>query len=387
MGNKEWIAMVLAGGQGTRLGALTKDSAKPAVPFGGQYRIIDFTLSNCHNSGIDTVGIMTQYEPLTLHAYVGIGSAWDLDRRDGGVYILPPYARESGGDWYTGTADAVFQNMEFIDHYDPCYVVVLSGDHVYKMDYAAMLDYHKVCQADVTIGVIEVPWNEVNRFGIVETAASGRITEFTEKPRQPKSNQASMGVYIFSWKVLKQYLLYDDANKESTHDFGKDIIPGMLAARQRVYAYRFSGYWKDVGTVDSYWEANMDLLGDEPKIVLTGDEWPVYSPSLSLPPHYQGTEARTRCSLIAEGSIIMGEVENSVIFPGVYIGPGARVKDTVVMPQARIESGVVVSGAIVTPNTVVSQEVLGSELNGIIEVAASRQSEAGEAQKQVSLAG
>ncbi|MDF2573088.1 MAG: glgC 2, partial [Sporomusa sp.] len=259
MGNKEWIAMVLAGGQGTRLGALTKDSAKPAVPFGGQYRIIDFTLSNCHNSGIDTVGIMTQYEPLTLHAYVGIGSAWDLDRRDGGVYILPPYARESGGDWYTGTADAVFQNMEFIDHYDPCYVVVLSGDHVYKMDYAAMLDYHKVCQADVTLGVIEVPWNEVNRFGIVETAASGRITEFAEKPRQPKSNQASMGVYIFSWKVLKQYLLYDDANKESTHDFGKDIIPGMLAARLRLYAYRFSGYWKDVGTVDSYWEANMDL--------------------------------------------------------------------------------------------------------------------------------
>ncbi|HWR44712.1 glucose-1-phosphate adenylyltransferase [Sporomusa sp.] len=387
MGNKEWIAMVLAGGQGTRLGALTKGLAKPAVPFGGQYRIIDFTLSNCHNSGIDTVGIMTQYEPLTLHAYVGIGSTWDLDRRDGGVHILPPYAREKGCEWYKGTADAVFQNIEFIDHFEPSYVVVLSGDHVYKMDYAAMLDYHKVCQADVTIGVIEVPWSEANRFGIMETAASGRITDFAEKPRQPKNNQASMGVYIFTWKVLKQYLLYDNANKQSSHDFGKDIIPDLLAARHRLYAYRFSGYWKDVGTVDSYWEANMDLLGDEPKIELTGDEWPVYSPSLSLPPHYQGGEAKVRCSLIAEGSIILGEVENSVIFPGVYIGSGARVKDTVVMSQVRIESGVVVSGAIVTQNTVLSKDALGGETSGLIEVAASRQSEAGEAQKQVSLAG
>ena len=387
MRNKEWIAMVLAGGQGTRLGELTRDLAKPAVPFGGQYRIIDFTLSNCHNSGIDTVGIMTQYEPLALHSYVGIGSAWDLDRRDGGVHILPPYAREKGCQWYAGTADAVFQNIEFIEQYEPGYVVVLSGDHVYKMDYAAMLDYHKICQAEVTIGVIEVPWSEVSRFGIVETAASGRITEFVEKPRQSKSNQASMGVYIFSWKVLKQYLLSDAANKESSHDFGKDIIPGMLAARQRLHAYRFHGYWKDVGTVDSYWEANMDLLGDDPKLRLTGDDWPVYSPSLSLPPHYHGTEACVRCSLVAGGAIILGEVENSVIFPGVYIGPGAQVKDSVVMPQVRIESGVLVDGAIVTANTVVSAEIAGNDRNGIIEVAVKRQSETSEAQKQVSLAG
>ncbi|QDR83210.1 glucose-1-phosphate adenylyltransferase [Sporomusa termitida] len=387
MRNKEWIAMILAGGQGTRLGALTKDLAKPAVPFGGQYRIIDFTLSNCRNSGLDTVGILTQYEPFALHAYVGNGSAWDLDRRDGGVHILPPYAREQGRRWYAGTADAVFQNKEFIEQYEPGYVAVLSGDHVYKMDYAAMLEYHKLCQADVTMGVIEVPGSEVSRFGIVETAAGGRITDFIEKPCQSKSTQASMGVYIFSWKVLKQYLLSDAANKESGHDFGRDIIPGMLAARLRLQAYRFPGYWKDVGTVDSYWEANMDLLGDDPKIRLTGDEWPVYSPSLSLPPHYHGLEACVRCSLIAGGAIILGEVENSVIFPGVYIGPGARVTDSVVLPQVRLESGVTVNGAIVTANTVVRKDAAGSDRNGIITVTVNRQSEACEAPIQVSLAG
>lgn len=387
MRNKEWIAMILAGGQGTRLGELTRALAKPAVPFGGQYRIIDFTLSNCHNSGIDTVGILTQYEPLALHSYIGSGSAWDLDRRDGGVHILPPYARAQGRQWYAGTADAVFQNIEFIEQYEIDYVAVLSGDHVYKMDYAAMLEYHKLCQADATIGVIEVPWSEISRFGIVETAAGGRITDFVEKPRQSKSNQASMGVYIFSWKVLKQYLLSDAAQQDSCHDFGKDIIPGMLAARLRLQAYRFHGYWKDVGTVDSYWEANMDLLGDNPKIRLTGDEWPVYSPSVSLPPHYHGPEASVRCSLMAGGAIVLGEVENSVIFPGVYIGPGARVKDSVVMPQARIESGAFVNRAIVTANTVVGKEIAGSDRDGIIEVTAKRQPEPGEAQKQVSLAG
>lgn len=387
MGDKEWIAMVLAGGQGTRLGELTKELAKPAVPFGGQYRIIDFTLSNCRNSGIDTVGIMTQYQPLTLHSYIGIGSAWDLDRRGGGVRILPPYAREKGGEWYKGTADAVYQNIEFIEHFEPNYVVVLSGDHIYKMDYAEMLDYHKVCQADVTIGVREVPWSEASRFGIMDTAASGRITDFSEKPRQPKSNQASMGVYIFTWKVLKQYLASDAASKESSHDFGKDVIPALLAAKQRLFAYRFNGYWKDVGTVDSYWEANMDLLGDEPRLVLSGDEWPVYSPELSLPPHYHGAEANVSCSLISGGSVILGEVERSVIFPGVYIGPGAKVKDAVIMPQARIESGAVVSGAIVIPNAVLTKAAAGDEASGLISVAASRQSAADKSQEQVCLAG
>lgn len=361
--------MVLAGGQGTRLGALTKDLAKPAMPFGGHYRIIDFTLSNCRNSGLDTVGILTQYRPLVLHAYIGIGGAWDFDRRDGGVHILPPYVREKGGEWYKGTADAVYQNFDFIEHYEPEYVVVLSGDHVYTMDYAAMLAYHKACQGDATIGVFTVPWDEAGRFGIVETAQSGRILDFVEKPCQPKNNQASMGVYIFTWKVLKQYLAYDAVNKESGHDFGKDIIPAMLFQGRRLYAYRFNGYWKDVGTVDSYWEANMDLLGDEPRLVLADPDWPIYSAKLSQPPQYQGESAKVSRALIAGGSIILGEVENSVIFPGVYIGPEAKVKDAVVMQYSRIESGTTVIGAIVKQNTIVSADISRSENEGVIKVA------------------
>lgn len=369
MGNKEWVAMVLAGGQGTRLGALTKELAKPAVPFGGQYRIIDFTLSNCRNSGLDTVGILTQYQPFALHAYVGNGSAWDLDRIGGGVHILPPYAKEKGGEWYKGTADAVYQNCEFLEHFNPEYVVVLSGDHIYKMDYAAMLEYHKSCQADVTIGVIDVPWPEASRFGIMETAGNGRIRDFTEKPRQPKSNQASMGVYIFGWKVLKQYLEYDALQGESSHDFGKDIIPGLLAAGYRLFAYRFNSYWKDVGTVDSYWEANMDLVGDTPKLLLDDIKWPVYSPCLHLPPQYHGAAAKVSCSLIAGGAIVLGEVENSIIFPGVYIGPGAKVQNSVVMQYARIESDVTVDGAIITPNTVLKELSEEVEPQGVIQVA------------------
>lgn len=379
--------MILAGGQGTRLGVLTKELAKPAVPFGGQYRIIDFTLSNCQNSGIDTVGILTQYQPLMLHAYVGNGSAWDLDRKGGGVHILPPYARAQGGEWYKGTADAVYQNAEFIEHYDPEYVMVLSGDHIYKMDYAAMLSYHKACQADATIGVIEVPWAEASRFGIMETSVSGRITEFAEKPRQPKSNQASMGVYIFSWKVLKQYLAQDASTNTSSHDFGKDIIPGLLAAGYRLYAYSFAGYWKDVGTIDSYWEASMDLLGDAPKLVLDDTNWPVYSPQLSLPPHYHGSSARVGCSIISGGATVLGEVQNSVVFPGVYIGPGAKVKDSVIMHYARVESGMTVDGAIVTANSVLSPGIADNTGNGIIQVTGNLQSIRAETLAQIFLAG
>lgn len=387
MENKEWIAMILAGGQGTRLGALTKDLAKPAVPFGGQYRIIDFTLSNCQNSGIDTVGILTQYQPFMLHAYVGNGSVWDLDRKDGGVHILPPYAREQGGEWYKGTADAIYQNIKFIEHYDPEYVMVLSGDHIYKMDYADMLSHHKTCQADVTIGVIEVPWEEASRFGIMETSVSGRITAFTEKPRQPNSNQASMGVYIFSWKLLKQYLTQDAATNASSHDFGKDIIPGLLAKGYRLYAYRFADYWKDVGTIESYWEANMDLLGDAPNLVLDDPDWPVYSPQLSLPPHYHGSAAKVHCSIISEGATVLGEVENSVVFPGVYIGAGARVKDSVVMHYARLESGTTVEGAIITANTVLSPGIADNVTEGIIQVTGNPKSIKEEVLAQVCLAG
>ncbi len=368
MKKKEWIAMVLAGGQGTRLGMLTKAIAKPAVPFGGQYRIIDFTLSNCKNSGVDTVGILTQYQPLTLHAYVGNGAAWDLDCNGGGVHILPPYVRQEGAEWYAGTAHAVYQNRQFIEHCNPEYVVVLSGDHIYKMDYSLMLEQHKLRQADVTIGVREVPWSEASRFGIIETAANGRITDFVEKPSHPKGNQASMGVYIFSWNVLKQYLIKDAGHSGSAHDFGKNIIPAMLVGGQRVYAYQFNGYWKDVGTVDSYWEANMDLLGDAPKLALGDSAWPVYSQLLSLPPHYHGATARVRGSLIAGGATVLGEVDSSVIFPGVYIGNGVKVKNSVVMSYARLEQGVVINGAIVPQNTVVSVDGVSGEEDGIIQV-------------------
>ena len=384
MRHKEWIAMVLAGGQGTRLGPLTKAVAKPAVPFGGQYRIIDFTLSNCKNSGVDTVGILTQYQPLTLHAYIGNGAVWDLDRKGGGVHMLPPYASAKGGEWYAGTADAVYKNREFIEQFEPQYVAVLSGDHIYKMDYSSMLDQHKLRQADVTIGVLEVPWTEANRYGIMEITTNGRIIDFVEKPYRPQSNQASMGVYIFNWKVLKHYLMNDAAQAGSDHDFGKNIIPALLAANQRVYAYRFNGYWKDVGTIASYWEANMDLLGDSPKVVLDDAAWPLYSTQLSLPPHYHGAMARVRGALIAGGVTVLGDVENSVLFPGAYIGEGVKVKNSVIMPYARLEQGANVDGVIVTPYTVITARMDGKEDSGIIQVVA--QAKTHEPLKQVCLA-
>lgn len=370
MPKKECVAMLLAGGQGSRLGILTKKLAKPAVPFGGKYRIIDFPLSNCNNSGIDTVGVLTQYKPLALNSYIGIGSAWDLDRKYGGVFVLPPYVREQGGEWYKGTADAIYQNLHFIDNFDPEYVLILSGDHIYKMDYAPMLKFHRTKQADATIAVIGVPWEEASRFGIMNTDADRKITEFAEKPRNPQSNLASMGIYIFSWPVLKEYLLADGSNSASSHDFGKDIIPRMLQDDKRLYAYPYSGYWKDVGTIESYWEANMDLLADQPELDIYDSKWRIYSVNPTRPPHYLGDNARTTNSIISEGCMILGEVEHSVIFPDAYIGPGAKVKDSIIMPNVRVGANAVVNKAIIDHQAIIGENavVAGEYIAGIQEI-------------------
>ena len=349
MRKTECLAMILAGGQGSRLGALTKKIAKPAVPFGGKYRIIDFPLSNCANSGIDKVGVLTQYRPLELHNYLGTGSAWDLDKKDGGVFILPPYAREKGADWYKGTGDAIYQNLNFIDSVDPDYVLVLSGDHIYTMDYSWMLESHKMNKAEATIGVIEVPWEEASRFGIMNTDKDGRIIEFEEKPAKPKSNLASMGIYVFNKSFLERYLEEDAKDAVSSHDFGKNIIPKMLKDKARLYSYAFDGYWKDVGTIESLWQANMDLLQDEPPFALD-DKWRICSSNPSMPPHYVGASAKVTNSMINEGSMVFGEVNNSVIFPGVRIGKGARVVNSVIMPFTSIGENAVVDHAIVAQN-------------------------------------
>jgi glucose-1-phosphate adenylyltransferase len=336
MHKKECVAMILAGGQGSRLESLTKNIAKPAVPFGGKYRIIDFTLSNCRNSGIDTIGVLTQYQPLTLHSYIGNGGSWDLDCSGGGVYVLPPYAREKGADWYKGTADAIYQNLNFIEMMNPQYVLILSGDHIYNMDYSMMLDYHKEKKADVTISVVEVPWKDATRFGIMNTSDSGRITEFVEKPREPKSNLASMGIYIFNWRLLRKSLEEDCRNLSSNHDFGKNVIPRLLAEGWRLFAHYFTGYWKDVGTIESFWEANMDLLDDRPKLNLHDPEWHVYSVNQVRPPHYVAATAKISQSIISDGCTVFGDVERSVVFPGVHIAEGVKVKDSIIMPYANI---------------------------------------------------
>ena len=320
MWKKEMIAMILAGGQGSRLKALTKNIAKPAVPFGGKYRIIDFALSNCANSGIDTVGVLTQYKPLELSAHIGIGSPWDLDRRNGGVSILPPYETENGGIWYKGTANAIYQNMSFVDNCDPEYVLILSGDHIYKMDYSKMLEYHKKSGAEATISVINVSKEEASRFGIMNTNKDMSIYEFEEKPQHPKSTKASMGIYIFNWKALKKYLKEDEANPNSSNDFGKDIIPAMLNDGLKMYAYPFKGYWKDVGTIESLWEANMDLLKEDSGLDLHSNDLRIYSASDVSPAQYLGANAEVKNSLVTDGCAIYGKVENSVIFQNVYIG-------------------------------------------------------------------
>jgi glucose-1-phosphate adenylyltransferase len=350
---KEMIAMILAGGQGTRLGILTKKIAKPAVPFGGKYRIIDFPLSNCSNSGIDTVGVLTQYQPLILNTHIGIGSPWDLDRRNGGVSLLPPFMQEDGGNWYKGTANAIYQNISFIEHYDPEYVLILSGDHIYKMDYSKMLEYHKERQADATIAVIEVSMKEASRFGIMNTRDNNEIYEFEEKPKKPKSNLASMGIYIFNWKTLKKYLKEDEMDKESSNDFGKNIIPKMLNAGLNLYAYRFEGYWKDVGTVESLWEANMDLISDTNELNIHDNEWKIYSVNPMRSAQYIGPNADVKGSLIVEGCVIHGEVKNSVLFPGVYVGKNSKIVDSVIMENTKIGDNVIIEKAIIGNNAIV----------------------------------
>ena len=350
----ECIAMLLAGGQGSRLGILTKNIAKPAVPYGGKYRIIDFPLSNCVNSGIYTVGVLTQYQPLELNDYIGNGQAWDLDRADGGVHILSPYQQISGTEWYKGTANAIYQNINFIDRYDPEYVLVLSGDHIYKMDYNKMLEYHKEKNAACTIAVIDVPLEEASRFGILNTHEDGEIYEFDEKPEKPKSTHASMGIYIFSYKELRKYLIEDDENKNSSHDFGKDVLPAMLNAGERMFAYPFEGYWKDVGTIDSLWEANMDLL--DPNVTL--DLKDIYSRNPMMPPHFVSNDAVIQNSLVADGCNVYGNLEFSILFSGVTIGKGATINSSIIMPGAVIEEGATVQFAIIAENTVVRKNAV-----------------------------
>ena len=343
---KECIAMLLAGGQGSRLYVLTGAMAKPAVPFGGKYRISDFPLSNCSNSGIDTVGVLTQYRPLELNSYIGSGQPWDLDVSTGGVHILPPYMGSQGGTWYKGTANAIYQNIGFIDLYDPDYVVILSGDHIYKMDYSQMVARHKEAGAACTISVMEVPWEEASRFGIMSVDGEDMITEFAEKPREPKSNLASMGIYVFSWQTLRRYLAEDEADLDSENDFGKNIIPNMLSRGERMAAYRFSGYWKDVGTLESLWDANMDMLCPTSGLDLRDDSWPIYARSVNAPPTFVGHNAHMAHCAINRGSVIEGTVENSVLSPKVMVGEGARVSYSVLLPGTVVEPGAVVEYAI-----------------------------------------
>jgi glucose-1-phosphate adenylyltransferase len=339
--------MLLAGGKGSRLNSLTRDLAKPAIPFGGKYRIIDFTLSNCTNSGIDTVGVLTQYQPLVLNSYIGIGSAWDLDRKDGGVTVLPPYTASSEVKWYTGTASAVYQNLNYLEQHNPEYVLILSGDHIYKMNYEEMLEYHIEKEADATISVIEVPWKEANRFGIMNTNEEMGITEFAEKPDEPQSNLASMGIYIFKWELLREYLLLDAKNSTSSHDFGKDIIPQLLNDDKKLFAYPFKGYWKDVGTIRSLWEANMDLLDESCELDLFDYNWRIYSVNPNQKPQYISPEAEVNESLVNEGCTIEGSVNKSVLFQGVTVKKGAMIKESVIMPDAIIGENVYIEKAIV----------------------------------------
>ena len=368
MRKKQCVAMLLAGGQGSRLGILTKKVAKPAVPYGGKYRIIDFPLSNCSNSGIDVVGVLTQYQPLELNAYIGSGSPWDLDLTNGGVYVLPPYVKGKKGEWYRGTANAIYQNIGFIEQFDPEYVLVLSGDHIYKMDYNAMLTYHVKKQADVTIAVLEVPWEETGRFGIMDTDEESRIVKFEEKPKQAKSNKASMGVYLFTWSKLRHHLKRDEADPKSSNDFGKNVIPSMLRDDQRLYAYPFEGYWKDVGTVESLWESNMDLLRQPMPINLDDKRWRIYARNPGMPPHYIAPGGKVDNTLITEGCEVFGEVWGSVLFAGVQVEAGAQVLDTVVMPRAVIARGAKVQRAIVAEDAVIGPGCLVGEPEGGIAV-------------------
>ena len=375
MKQNSMLAMILAGGRGSRLHDLTNKVAKPAVSYGGKYRIIDFPLSNCANSGIDVVGVLTQYESVELNSYVAAGGRWGLDSKDSGVYVLPPREKADAGlDVYRGTADAISQNIDFIDQYDPEYLLVLSGDHIYKMNYDKMLAFHKERQADATIAVIEVPLKEASRFGIMNTdGETDRITEFVEKPPVPESNLASMGIYIFNWKLLRKLLLADMKNPDSNHDFGKDIIPTLLGDEKRLFAYRFKGYWKDVGTIDSLWEANMDLLSPDNELDLSDLTWKIYTEDVTALPQYIGTEARIQNAYITQGCVIEGEVTNSVIFTGARVRPGAKVIDSVLMPGAIVEDGAVVIRALVANGVNIGKGALvGSADSEHIELIAKR---------------
>lgn len=347
--------MILAGGQGSRLSVLTKHRAKPAVPYGGKYKIIDFPLSNCIHSGLDTVGVLTQYEPLELNAYIGTGAPWDLDGITGGGFVLPPYMKSERGEWYSGTANAIFQNFYFIDRYQPEYLLILSGDHIYKMDYSEMIDFHVKKKADATIAVIEVPKKEASRFGIMHTDEDKRILDFEEKPKKPKGNMASMGVYVFTWEKVKKYLICDSRNPKSTNDFGKDIIPEMLAQGERMFAYPFEGYWKDVGTIESLWEANMELLSDHPALDLFDSSWRIFSRNPNKPPHFVAAGAHVKNSIISEGCHIYGTVENSVLFPGVVVEKNAAVRDSIVMQETKIMENAVVLKSILDEEVVIEE--------------------------------
>ena len=355
---KKCVAMLLAGGQGSRLYALTQKVAKPAIPYGGKNRFIDFPLSNCINSGIDTVGVLTHYQPMVLNEYIGNGQPWDLDKMHGGVHVLPPYQTAAGASWYEGTANAIYQNMAFIERYDPEYVIVLGGDHIYKMDYSKMLDYHIANNADSTIAVIDVPRSEASRFGIMTCDEEGRIVDFTEKPKEPKSTLASMGIYVFSWEKLRKYLIENENANTGSKDFGKDIIPAMLANDERLFAYEFEGYWKDVGTLDSLWEANMDLLSPSVPLNLYDPNWKVYSRHNNMPPQYIGKNAHVENSMITEGSVVDGTVDFSIISSGVTIEEGASVKYSIVMPGTTIKKNAVVEYAIIGENCVVESDAM-----------------------------
>jgi len=362
MPKKNIVAMILAGGQGSRLKTLTQNVAKPAVSFGGKYKIVDFVLSNCANSGIDTIGILTQYKPWLLNKHIGTGKPWDLDVSSGGVSILSPYMDECGGDWYKGTADAIFQNLHFLDSYDPEHVIILSGDHIYKMDYSQMLEFHKQKNADATISVIDVPLSEASRFGIMNTNSELRISEFEEKPAVPKSTLASMGIYIFNYKVLKDFLRQDAHNPTSSHDFGKDIIPQMLKNFKKLYAYPFDGYWRDIGTVDSIFTTNLELLNQKNSLDLYDSNWKIRTKNSNLPPQFIGEDAVITQSMISEGSIVLGEVSGSIIFPGVYIAQGCYIKDSIILENATIETGCIINRSIIGSGSKIGKlNTIGSE--------------------------
>lgn len=366
--SKECIAMLLAGGQGTRLGTLTSNIAKPAVSFGGKYRIIDFSLSNCVNSGIDTVGILVQYRPTVLNQYLGTGESWDLDNSTGGVHVLPPYATQEGGAWYDGTADAIYHNIDFIDSYDPEYVLILSGDHIYKMDYSLMLKEHKKNKADLTVSVMPVPWKEASRFGIMSTTKTGKITKFAEKPEKPESNLASMGIYIFTWKTLRKALLEDHDDKKSEKDFGKNIIPKLLKEKKRLFSYMFEGYWKDVGTIDSYYDSQMELLDKGSQFNIFEKRMKIFSNANIFPPHYVTKTGEVKGSLVCNGVKLEGSVKHSILGTGCSIGEGAVIKDSIILPGAVIEKGCKLTRVIVNENTTVKAGTVAGSTKGDITV-------------------